>query len=108
MSRIAEAAFGDKPFSYPDTPGAKATTTSREAAAAVSPTAGPLRDQVYAEIAGAGMFGMTADEVGAKLKKDWRSIRPRVSELSALGRIVDSGERRKNDTDLNAIVWRVV
>jgi len=34
------------------------------------------------------------------------AVQPRFSELRALGSIVDTGERRQNDSGRNAIVWR--
>jgi hypothetical protein len=34
------------------------------------------------------------------------SIRPRVAELAAMGEIIDSGARRRNDSGKFAIVWR--
>jgi hypothetical protein len=49
--------------------------------------------------------GLTADEVAARLDRDILSIRPRVSELAAQERIIDSKQRRKNRSGKNAIVW---
>ena len=34
------------------------------------------------------------------------AIRPRFSELRALGQITDTGARRINDSGRSAIVWR--
>lgn len=47
----------------------------------------------------------TADELAAWLDVDRLSIRPRCSELRALGDIADSGRRRRNKSGKAAIVW---
>jgi predicted ArsR family transcriptional regulator len=48
----------------------------------------------------------TADEVAAALEISVLHARPRISELRALGKVQDSGERRKNDSGHKAIVWK--
>jgi hypothetical protein len=108
MSRIAESAFGDRP--YPGSPGFKEGTTSRDAAAAVTGGAAELREAAFSVIALAGERGATADEVAKVLRRDWRAIRPRISELAHAKpkpRIVARGDRRPNDTGLSAKVWRI-
>ncbi len=100
--------LGDTLFTYPNQPGFKSTGTSQDAARATRGKAATLREKVYDEIALAGAKGLTADQVAARLGADWRSIRPRLSELGKLGRIVPTGERRANDTKLKAAVWRVI
>lgn len=47
----------------------------------------------------------TADEIAARLDLDRLYVRPRVSELKTLGRIVDTGERRRNNGGRFATVW---
>lgn len=106
MSRMAEAAFGDTPYEYPLTPGFKEGTTSREAAQAVASTAKNLRDQVYMAIWKTGRAGATADEIATRLGRTVLSIRPRVSELHKLERIVPTGERGTNESGLSAKVWK--
>jgi hypothetical protein len=95
-------------FNYPRAPGFKERTTSRDAARAAAPGAAILRERVYAAFAGAGSRGLTADEAAAIVGRDWRSVRPRVTELAKADppRIVPTGERRRNDTDQSAKVWR--
>jgi hypothetical protein len=109
MSRIAENAYGDLPLSYPDAPGYKSGDTSRDAARAMTGRASLLRKRVYAEIAAAGLSGLSADQVAAKLGESVLSIRPRLSELfhSNPPRIVPTGERRTNTSSMLAKVWRV-
>lgn len=49
---------------------------------------------------------LTADEVADVLGQSVLSIRPRVTELANNDEIEDSGERRRNASGRNAIVWR--
>lgn len=92
--------------SYPAVPGWKARDTSRAAAEATP--AQLLRGKVLAEFKRYGGCWLTADEVAERLGLSVLSVRPRVCELSALGSIYDSGERRKNASGRSAIVWRPV
>lgn len=93
--------FAPKPR-YPNVPGAKTGDTSREAAEAMQPRAGFLRAQVLDCLR---MCSMTADECARMLNESVLSIRPRFSELRALGLIADTGDRIPNDSGRNAIVW---
>lgn len=63
-----------------------------------------LRDLVlgYLELHGE----LTADEIAADLGYSVLSIRPRVTELGALGLIYDTGITRKNASGRPAIVWK--
>lgn len=81
------------------------TDTSAEAAAKIQPVANTLRSKVLAMIR-ASAVGFTADEVAAVLSEDILSVRPRCSELARDGVIHDSGERRRNKSGNNQIVWR--
>lgn len=92
--------FGQR---YPEVPGFKAEGTSKAAAASVD--ASELRLCVRLALRQEGP--MTADECARVLGKSVLSIRPRFSELKAQGVIVDTGERRANDSGRKAIVWRV-
>lgn len=94
---------------YPSAPGFKEGTTSRDAARAIAGDAAILRERVFAAFAAAGAAGLTADEAAARGGRDWRSVRPRVTELSNADppRIVPTGERRANDTGQKAKVWRI-
>lgn len=103
MSRIAEHAFGDQPAVYPDAPGWKERTTSRDAAKAIKGRAGTLRAAALAVLAGREM---TADEIAESLGETVLAIRPRVSELYGRGQIVPTGDRRANESGQKAKVWR--
>ncbi len=106
MSRIAESAFGDRP--YPESPGYKELTTSKDAARIMKSRAGDLRERVYTAIRAAGMLGLTADQAAAAIGESVLAIRPRVTELAKTERIERTGERRVNESGLHAAVWRAV
>lgn len=90
---------------YPNTPGFSSTDTSIEAAEHVVSRVATLRGAVLDVF---GDFGqLTADEVASILEESILSIRPRVTELNRMGAISDTGQRRKNASGRNAIVWTV-
>lgn len=90
-------------FRYPHQPGAQDRDTSIAAADEAAQTAPQLRARALAVIERSR--GLTADEVAGKLGLSILSIRPRVTELSRLGKVRDSGSRRPNASGRNAIVW---
>lgn len=92
-------------FTYPQHPGWKRTDTSLAAATAVKFTANTLRASVLHALRAYG--NMTADECAELLRADKLSIRPRFSELHNMGKIRDTGDRKKNASGRSAIVWRI-
>lgn len=90
---------------YPDMPGHRNVDTSIAAADALAPKLGRLQRIALATIREAGLYGLTADELAARLDMDRWSIQPRTSELRRKGLIRDSGLRRPNTTGKQAIVW---
>jgi hypothetical protein len=108
MESIDQDLFGDpvpEPLEYPDAPGHRGVDTSIEAADAIAPVTGRLRKLAYSLIEAAGATGLTNDELADRAEIDRGSIQPRTSELRLLGRIRDSGERRRNENGKRAIVW---
>ena len=102
MSRIAETMLPE--YGYPDSPGFKEKGgTSEEAAATVAKDLVKLRERVLDVI---WFSPCTADEVAAALGMSVLAIRPRVSELRKLGKIVRQGGRRLNASGIPAWVWR--
>lgn len=99
-------AIGEDQAHYPETPGYKGPAeTGKEAAEAIAPMTGRYRLLALAAVAHAGSRGLTADELADALDVSRWTIQPRTSELRALGKIADSGQRRRNTTGKNAIVW---
>lgn len=92
-----------QPPAYPDAPGWKARDTSRIAAADVAPAA----ETHLALILGWFEYGHvgTADEAGAAFDLQPLQARPRVSQLSKLGLIKDTGHRAASAFGSPAIVW---
>lgn len=104
--------WADPVPTYPRSPGFKERTTSRDAARAIAPRAQTIRDQVYATLRNVWPAGLTADEVAVRIGRREFSVRPRLSELRAVGEIMPatwaaSGEplRRANESGVDAIVW---
>lgn len=91
-------------LAYPTSPGFKAEGPSRDAAAAMKPTAATLRAHALAVLE---RGPKTADEVADAMRESILSVRPRLSELRSLGAIVDTGVRRLNASGKNATVWAV-
>lgn len=89
-------------------PGFKETTTSKEAAKEIASSAIHLRYYALATLRKHGP--MTADECAEKMipARHPFSIRPRFTELFKSGRIVWTGERRKNSSGMSAKVWRAL
>ncbi|AHE52600.1 hypothetical protein [Sphingomonas sanxanigenens] len=87
-------------------PGASARDTSRAAAADIAPRAKIFRDRALAALEASN--GLTADEVAGKVGLPVLSIRPRITELFALGLIRDTHERRANASGRKAIVWAAI
>src|SRR4051794_26840174 len=91
---------------YPDAPGYKAAGTSEQAAAAFTEPAKNLRAAVL-ECITAEPAGLTADEAATRLGRSVLSVRPRVAELHRQGEIIETVERRRNQSGMTATVWRV-
>jgi hypothetical protein len=90
---------------YPGAPGYKAPGASAEAAQRIAGTASRLRGQVLEELR-QWPAGRNADELAVGLRRSPLSVRPRLSELHAAGKIVATGERRRNESGMSASVWR--
>jgi hypothetical protein len=88
---------------YPDAPGWKARDTSREAAEAIAPVAGTLRERVLIEVR---RLPGTPEQIAHRMRVDLLSIRPRFSELARLGLIKDSGKRGDSRGGKHAIIWQ--
>lgn len=89
---------------YPDRPGYKEPTTSREAAESMVKTAPRLRDLCRQALR---QGPATADEIAGRLDMSILAVRPRITELYHAGLIAETGERRPNGSGRNAKVWRL-
>lgn len=92
--------------SYPAGPGYKVRGPSAEAARQIAGKIKRLQADVLAELR-RWPAGRTADQIADGLQRSPLSIRPRVTELKALGKIVPTGERRRNESGMSASVWKV-
>jgi hypothetical protein len=104
--------FGHKPATvepraaaYPAHAGWK-SPTSKHAAIAIEPYAKTLRGRALAEFRYCYPKGLTADQLGRLVGAGPLSMRPRLSELRSSGLIEATPERRKNNSGIDAIVWR--
>lgn len=93
-------------FAYPDAPCFKARDTAAEAADAMAETAPILRARCLRVLEHSN--GLTADEVAGRMGASILSIRPRITELTRLGKVRDTGDRRRNASGKRAIVWAAV
>ena len=91
---------------YPQMPGSKTSVpeTSVAAAEKMSGKASTLRDRVLMHLKAAPL---TADECAERMECSILSIRPRLAELHAMGKIEDAGIRRPNASGHSAAVWRI-
>lgn len=105
MSRTGEFYLGD---GYPNSAGFTEPTTSRAAAEAINATLTVRQREVIDAMRDAGDLGLTADETAAKIGRDVLAVRPRLTELGKhKGLIEKTGERRRNESNLLASVWRL-
>ena len=86
----------------------KHSVTSFDAATAIKPDAGTLREQVFQFLSGRGSVGATDLEMQELIPMNPSTQRPRRIELLNAERIVDTGEKRKTPSGRNATVWAVV
>lgn len=93
---------------YPNRPGyrANAPETSREAAEAIAPMARNHRDQILAVIKEAYPESRSSDQIASAIGLSPYSVRPRVSELQAAGKIERTDDRAKNEGGRSVVLWR--
>jgi hypothetical protein len=98
-------------FGYPDTPGWKEPTTSREAAEAIESIAITIRGEALRELKKSKQYtppGLTPDQVAKAIGRTVLAVRPRITELKNRELIVKTGEKRLNVSGLRAAVWVAV
>lgn len=98
------------PPGYPNAPGWKEETTSKEAAKAMGIHAYRLREDILTLYRAVWPAGMTADEAAAKVGRSVFAVRPRITELRKLEQLYpallkDGAKlRRPNESGMMATV----
>lgn len=106
MIKEVQTELFDLPGSkYPNVPGYKRLGTSKLAAEEVKHQASYLRNACLVCVQ---FQPSTADEIAETLDRSILAIRPRISELVRMGKIIESGQRRKNRSGKLAAVWRAL
>lgn len=105
----AIASAATLPATYPHVAGFKAAGTSSQAAQRIAGTVGAAHCRILELLADPEIRwgGLTPDEVAARMGRSVLYVRPRVSELLALGKLIPTGARRKNSSRLSAGVVRL-
>ena len=93
---------------YPNSPGYRrnAPETSREAAEAIAPAARTLRDRVLTVLQSAYPDSRSSDQIAQAIGITHYSVRPRVSELVAGGKVERTDDRMKNEGGRTVVLWR--
>ena len=99
-----EEAAGANPYGKPPS---QPVDTSEDAADSMIPVADTLRGKVYHYLWTRGREGATDNEIELTLGIRRQTVTPRRRELVLKGLIVDSGIRRKTESNRSAIVWVV-
>lgn len=90
--------------SYPHTPGHKGTSgTGRLAAERYAPKAPNKRARVLVQLA---RGPATAEQIAEALGDHWYLVRPRLSELKALGLAIETGHHGTGALGGRVNVWR--
>jgi hypothetical protein len=82
--------------------------TSREAADGIAPSANRLRAAVFEYLRSRGADGATDEEGIRDTGISPSTYRPRRIECQQVGRVIDSGRKRKTASGRNAVVWIAV
>lgn len=85
-------------------PGFTERTTSKAAAAKMAPRAPTLRGLVLVAITDVWPAGLTADEAAEAVGATVLAVRPRLSELKAMGKIIPTAITRPNISGVEARV----
>ena len=90
---------------YPNQPGFKRRQTAKAAAEAIAPKETTIRERVLAALkAKPG----TPEQIASRIGETVMNVRPRCSQLAALGLIEDSGDRGTAMGGRRAIVWKAI
>lgn len=101
---MTEVDLFTQPPRYPEVPGYKKRETSRRAAETVK-APGPNEQKVILALS---QCDKTDHEIAAWLHMDITATRPRRSNLTARGVVIDSGKRRETPWGKQSIVWHLI
>lgn len=91
---------------YPEGPGyQRGSAASFEGAIHIDAKRPTLCAAYYEMVLAAGPNGITGDEIAAKTDAEVYLIRPRLTDLKELGKIVSTGERREGAHGVGTTVW---
>jgi hypothetical protein len=95
--------------SYPYSPGSRGNSpnTSYEAATTIAPIAPDHRARILAALQ-AHSAGLCSEQIGRIVGLSVYAVRPRISELLALGIVEETGDTVKNDRGRNVTIWKAV
>ena len=109
MGRLSDKALGKDLFSppkYPEGPGFKEHTTSKEAARRIAPTITKIKAEVIETLKVQGPSGLTPDQIAMRIDRSILAVRPRLTELHHAGLVERTGDVRRNSSGLFARVYR--
>lgn len=90
-------------LTYPETPGFKDRGAGREASSAFTPKVGKRRQEA---LDGLSEVPITADELAARIRRPTVHVRPRLTELAALGLAMKCEGRGLSEYGAPASLWR--
>ena len=98
LTKIGDEVFGEfVPIAHSN------ETTSKEAAKSMISSADAIRNRVLEAVVSSR--GATCDELECVLSLSHQTCSARIRELALMGKIKDSGLKRKTRSDRSAIVW---
>ena len=95
---------------YPQVPGHNKVDISIEAAESMEKSSATLRTRVLNILRGADfpfVYPMTSEQISDISGISHDNVWKRISELRAMGKVEDSGERRRNRSGRKAIAWQI-
>ena len=95
---------------YPQAPGHNKVDTSIEAAESMEKSSATLRTRVLNILGGADfpfVYPMTSEQISDISGISHDNVWKRISELRAMGKVEDSGKRRRNRSGRKAIAWQI-
>lgn len=83
----------------------RGSEASREGARHINPKRPTLLATYYDIVLAAGPDGITGDEIAEMIEGEAYLVRPRLTDLKELGKIVSKGERREGAHGVGVTIW---